>query len=85
VTDQFVTVEFEMNNRREMRSFPRSQIRAAGLRAQDVVQLHCNLMMAPPTPPLSDAEVEEWERRHTDLEAAQAKTKHAKSLLEEEG
>lgn len=36
------------------------------------------------TPPLSDAAVEQWERDHADLEAAQAKTKRPKSLLEDE-
>ena len=84
VNDQIVTVAFEMNDRREVRSFPRTQLQAAELRTQDVVELQCKLVLVPPTRPLSDDEVEQWERDHVDLKEAQAKAIRPKSLLEDE-
>ena len=84
VNDQVVIVEFTMGERRELRKFSRAQFLVPEVRIQDVVQLRCKLVLFPPTPPLSEAAVEQWERDHADLEAAQAKTKRPKSLLEDE-
>ena len=84
VNDQVVIVEFTMGERRELRKFSRAQFLVPEVRIQDVVQLRCKLVLAPPTAPLSDAEVEQWARDHVDLEAVQVKTKRPKSLLEDE-
>jgi hypothetical protein len=80
--EHFVTVAFDMDNRKERRRFSRSQLQAAPLRLNDIVELHCKLTRALPRPPLTPSEVEEWEKLHPDLEAAQAKTEQAKSLLQ---
>jgi hypothetical protein len=84
VNDDFVTVEFDMHGRQELRRFARPKLSASGLQPQDVVQLRCELTLAPPTSPLSDAEVEQWEQRRVDRAAAQEKTRRARSLLEDE-
>lgn len=84
VNAESVIVEFEMGDRRELRKFPRAQFLVPELRTQDVVQLRCELSLAPPSSPLSDAEVEQWERDYADRAVAQAKTKYAKSLLGED-
>lgn len=80
----FVTVQFFMGKRQEQRRFPRAQLGGAELRVGDVLHLRCELALAPSRPPLSAAEVEQWERRHERLANDQSQPLPARSLEEEE-
>lgn len=82
--EHFVTIEFDKGSRQELRRIPRTEFRTCQLRIQDAVLLRSELFLVSPTPPLSDKQAEEWERRHAELEITQAKTKRAKSVLEDE-
>jgi hypothetical protein len=84
VDDQFATVEFEMDGWRQLRRFPRTKLAASALHVNQIMQLRCELSLAPPAPPLSQAEVDAWLKRRADRTEAQAKTKWPQSLLEDE-
>jgi hypothetical protein len=78
----FVVVRFDMGNQQFERRFSRTQLPT--LQQGDVVELLSTLFLKPPTKPLTDAQVDAWEKRNINWAAAQAKTKRAPSLLDDE-
>ena len=82
--DDGVTVEFDIDDRRELRRFARDELGQADVHVRDAVQLRCLLTLDSPTPPLSEAQIELWMRSRPYCDVADEQVRRSRSLEEDE-